>query len=105
MKNLFSLIVMLFLICVLIGCSEPAGKKAAKEGMDCMESAIDNASSLSSAQQAILQCQENLKNKYQDKINSDPAFAKDFMDVGNSNKDFEKKLAEKIKAKFGTNTN
>jgi len=98
MKKIITLIAIICLFSALNSCDSP-GKKAAKEGMECIESAIDNASSLSSAQQAIQNCQENMKSKYGDKINSDPAFAKDFMESG---KDWEKKIEEKLKAKFGS---
>ncbi len=100
LKNFVTLIALFLLIGIFYGC-EPAGKKAAKEGMECLESAVDNATSITSAQQAMKDCQEKLKAKYQDKINNDPAFAKDFLETGNANKDFEKKLEDKLQSKFG----
>jgi hypothetical protein len=98
MKKVFLIIAIIIGIGFVYSCDSP-GKKAAKEGMSCVESAIDNASSITEAQQSILKCQEIMKSKYQSKITNDQDFAKEFME---SSKDWDKKIEEKLKTKFGS---
>lgn len=76
---------------------QSSGEKAADEIIECMNEALDNSSDLEEFESKLKECRDNLRRKYQDKIN-DSEFLKD---VEKKFADFDKKIEEKAREKFG----